>query len=940
MNRTYVALDLELTGLDPVRDDIIEVAMVKFRGDEVLETFSSLVQSTRRLPLRVERMVGIDPHELRSAPPFEAMEARVASFLQGQTVVGHSVETDIGFLSRYGLPTPPRAIDTFELASILVPEARRYTLSALTKRLGITHPNAHRALDDAMASKDLFLALIDRLEHWNPELIREIASSVGPETWPLVMLFQEVLDSAPLTFGQQASVRRSEPSTRSSRGASPLKPREPIEPIDVDALAALFDPHGPFARTLPGYEYRDEQVEMAREVSQALNGPYHLVVEAGTGVGKSLAYLLPAVTFAWQNDRRVVISSNTINLQDQLVQKDIPDLRRALDLEFRAAVLKGRGNYLCQRRLRVFRRTRRADATEARVLAKVLYWLGRTKTGDQNELLLVDDEEQVWGQLQSTSDSCLGDRCPYRANGECFYYRARARAERAHVVVVNHALLLADLGVESHVLPPYDYLIVDEAHHLEDRATDQLSLRVGRREVEILLSAVGMGGVGPRGIVGRLPMLFLDDDQEKQRQKAARHLEEVETQAERARRGAGAMFQRLEEFFKEQRALGGSYDQQIMITSATRIQPDWSDVEIAWEGFSMPLHRVLDGLDEVYRLADGGDAAGADEDRQDLLQELRMLIGRGRELADAVDQIIMEPSENGIYWVTISRRDGEMTLESAPLEVAPILREALFGAKESVILTSATLRTAGSFRYVESRVGLEEPQELAVGSPFDYKSAVLLYVPNDIPEPNEQGYQQAVEHAVVELCQATEGRALVLFTSINQLRTTYYDVRREFERSDILLLGQGIDGSRRHILDTFRSSERAVLFGTRSFWEGVDVMGEALSCLVIARLPFAVPSDPVFYARAKTFDDPFNQYQVPDAILRLRQGFGRLIRSKEDYGVVAVLDRRLLTKRYGVTMLRSLPACTARQGPAASLPGVARAWLDPAVRTAASQDRS
>jgi len=939
MNRTFVALDLELTGLDPVRDDIIEVGLVKFRGDEVLDTFSSLVHSSRRLPLRVERMVGITPEELRSAPPFEALEARLTAFLEGQPVVGHSVETDISFLKRYGLPAPHQAVDTFELASILVPEARRYTLSALAKRLGIAHPNAHRALDDAIASKDLFLALMARLESWDLELIREVASSVGSDAWPLVTLFQEVLDSAPLMFRQQAAKPSQERAARATRSAAPLKPREPIEPLDVDALAALFEPSGPFAKTLPGYEYRDEQVQMMREVAQALNGPYHLVVEAGTGVGKSLAYLLPAITFAMQNGRRVVISSNTINLQDQVVQKDIPDLRRALDLEFRAAVLKGRGNYLCQRRLRVFRRTRRADATEARVLAKVLYWLGHTKTGDQNELLLVDDEQQVWEQLQSTSESCLGERCPYRANGECSYYRARARAERAHVIVVNHALLLADLGVESRVLPPYDYLIVDEAHHLEDRATDQLSLRVGRREIDIFLSAVGMGGTAARGIVGRLPMLFLDGDQEKARQKAAQLLEEVGTQAERARRGAAALFQRLEEFFKEQRALGGTYDQQIMITSATRIQPDWSDIEIAWEGFSMPMHRVMAGLEGVARLADEANSASSDEDRQDLLQELRTLVGRGRELTGAVDQIIMEPSDNGIYWVTISRRDGEMVLESAPLEVAPILRESLFQAKPCVILTSATMRTAGSFRYIEGRVGLEEPEELAVGSPFDFKSAVLLYVPNDVPEPNEQGYQQAVENAVVELCQATEGRALVLFTSINQLRTTYYDVRREFERSDILLLGQGIDGSRRHILDTFRSSERAVLFGTRSFWEGVDVMGEALSCLVIARLPFAVPSDPIFYARAKTFEDPFNQYQVPDAILRLRQGFGRLIRSKEDYGVVAVLDRRLLTKRYGMTMLRSLPSCTARQGPVDSLPGVARAWLDPALRSGKSKDR-
>ena len=933
MNRTYVALDLELTGLDPARDDIIEVGLVKFRGDEVLDQFTSLVRTSRRLPLKIERMVGIAPSELRDAPSFESIEGRITQLLGSHPVVGHSVDTDIAFLSRYGLPGPSQVIDTFELASILVPEARRYTLSHLARRMGIAHSRAHRALDDAIAAKDLFLALMQRLENWDIELIREIAGSIEADAWPLKRLFDAVLQSAPLTLRKASAPSQSLVKSRTSVRGRPLKPRDTVQPLDVGALTELFEPDGPFAKTLKGYEYRSEQVAMMQEVAQAFNGSYHLMVEAGTGVGKSLAYLLPAVRFAVQNDRRVVISSNTINLQDQVAQKDLPDLQRALGLDFRAAVLKGRGNYLCQRRLRIFRRSRRTDANEARVLAKVLYWLGQTKTGDQNELLLVNEERQVWRQIQSTSESCLGDRCPYRADGECFYYRARARAERAHVLVVNHALLLADLGLENRVLPQYDYLVIDEAHHLEDRATDQMSMSVGRREIELFLGSVGTERRGmPRGIVGRLPMLFLDQEDEASRKKLTSLLGDIASQADGARIAAAGLFDCLTRFFKEQRALGGNYDQEIMITSATRIQPDWTDVEIAWESYSAPMNRVIEGLGEVTLMAEDADIPDEDEERQDLLQELKMLLGRGRDLVQAVDEIVIAPTENGIYWVTISRRDGQMTLARAPLRVSRILSESLFHAKQSVILTSATLRTGGSFRYIEDRIGIEEPEELAVGSPFNHKSAVLLYVPSDIPEPNERGYQQAVEHAVVELCQATEGRALVLFTSISQLRNTYYDVRHEFERSDLILLGQGIDGSRRHLLDTFRTSERAVLFGTRSFWEGVDVVGEALSCLVIVRLPFAVPTDPVFYARAKTFDDPFNQYQVPDAILRLRQGFGRLIRSKDDFGVVAVLDRRLLTKRYGTTMLRSLPACTARKGPVASLPGVARAWLDPTLR--------
>jgi len=333
---------------------------------------------------------------------------------------------------------------------------------------------------------------------------------------------------------------------------------------------------------------------------------------------------------------------------------------------------------------------------------------------------------------------------------------------------------------------------------------------------------------------------------------------------------------------------------------------------------------------------------GEDATRDELVQELKTQLQRGGELAAGLQAILIEPRTDGIYWISIARRDQEITLHSAPLHVGPMLQERLFSTKDCVVLTSATLRTGDSFRFIRERLGLEDADELAVDSPFDFKSAVLLYVPKDIPEPNQPYYQKTVENAIIDVCRAIGGRTLVLFTSNSQLNTTYHAVQRPLEREDIVVFAQGIDGSRRQILDSFRTTPQSVLMGTRSFWEGVDVVGPALSALMLVRLPFAVPSDPIVAARSETFDDPFHYYQVPDAILRFRQGFGRLIRSKTDRGVVVVMDKRVTSKSYGRLFLESLPECTVQQAPLMNLAQAAKAWVDapdaPAARYGSTDD--
>jgi DNA polymerase-3 subunit epsilon/ATP-dependent DNA helicase DinG len=944
MPRTYVALDLELTGLDRQRDEIIEVALVRFKGSEILDTFSSLVHTRRPVSPRIEQMIGLSSRDVVDAPRLEQLRGEILRFVSNYPLVAHSIETDLFFLQKQGLSLQNVALDTFELASILVPEANTYSLVSLSEMMGIPLPDAHRALPDALATQALFAALVTRFDEWDLPLLREILSMAQASAWSLWPLLQDVIQDRETRTGMPLLAEA--PSSRAFRGsefanlprepddAPPLAPAADITPIDPDPLVAAISPGGALARIFPGYEYRPQQVEMLKAVAEAFNAPEHLLVEAGTGTGKSLAYLLPAIQFATQNERRVVVSSNTINLQDQLYTKDIPDLQHLLKQPFRAALLKGRGNYICLRRLSTFRRSRQMTIDGVRVLAKVMAWLPKTHTGDQSELLLLNAENGIWKELQATSETCIGDRCPYHSGGRCFFHRARSRAEHAHLVVVNHALLLSDLMLENRILPEYDYVIIDEAHHLEEQATNQFGLEIARQDVAAFLGALSQPGVtGPSGLLGQIPALF-DAYQvsDPVRQTIADQIERMANHIDSALANLDTLFRILTLFLEDYQEPGaasqGAYDRTVRITPGLRIQPGWSDIEIASDNLAAPLKQIVQGLEQlaawITRLPDEEDQL-----KTDMLLEVKSQLQRGTEICHGIDQILVDPNDDFVYWVSVSQYNQEVALHSAPIHVGELLNERLFTDKECVILTSATLRTDREFGYIEDRLGMERPTHVAVDSPFDFQSAVLLYVPKDIPEPNEPYYQKNVEQAIVSLVQATEGRALVLFTSNSQLNATYRATHSVLEKEGIIVLGQGIDGSRRQILESFRATPRAVLMGTRSFWEGVDVVGSSLSCLIITRLPFAVPDDPILTARSETFEDPFNQYYLPETILRFRQGFGRLIRSKEDFGVVAVLDKRLITKTYGKAILRSLPPCTARMGPIETLPVLARRWLDP-----------
>jgi DNA polymerase-3 subunit epsilon/ATP-dependent DNA helicase DinG len=929
---SIVALDLETTGLDPKKDAIIEIGAVRFNERRLEDEWSTLINPGRRIPPNITQLTGITDRMVHNAPPIHDVLSELAGFVGDSPVLGHNVRFDLSFLRRYDILKDNEAIDTYELAAVLLPTAERYNLGAISKNLGVLVQATHRALDDANATRGAYLRLLDEANQLPIHLLAEFVRLGEPIDWDAYWTFRRILGqrSKEVVSPEQVRQRYEGPIYKGAIGGygPPLHPSEELVQLDPEDVASILEHGGPFSHHFPDYEFRPQQVAMLHAVAEALSIGRHLLVEAGTGTGKSMAYLIPAALWAIENDSRVVISTNTINLQDQLINKDIPDLQDALSLDLRAIVLKGRSNYICPRRLEILRRRGPENEEELRVLAKVLVWLEGTETGDRSEINLNGPlERSAWMRISADDEGCTAENCMKRTGGICPFYRSRQAAQSSHLLIVNHALLLADVASGNRVLPEYDALIVDEAHHMESAVTNALSYRVTQWDVERLLRELG----GPNaGALGWLLAALHDTVSPDEFASFSNLVNMVTDQAFRLEKYVRDFFQAVDQFLFEQREGRpvGNYSQQERIQPATRTQPAWADVEFAWDEAQRTLEPLIENLTKLIQgLSEVIDVLS--EEDEELYGRFTNLYGRFSAFNDNLNALVFEPISDQIYWVESRSNGGRLAFNAAPLHIGPLMQRYLWHEKMSMILTSATLTTAGEFDYLRERLYAEDAYELALGSPFDYENATLLYIANDIPEPNDRGgHQRSVERGLINLCKATGGRTLVLFTSYDQLRRTSRAITPALAKQDILVYEQGGGASPHSLLDSFRSAEKAVLLGTRSFWEGVDVPGEALSVLVIVKLPFDVPSDPIVASRAETFEDPFYQYALPEAILRFRQGFGRLIRTQYDRGVVAIFDKRVLSKRYGRSFLDSLPPCTSKAGPLSELPRAATRWLN------------
>ena len=942
----WVAFDLETTGLAAEKDAIIEIGAVKFQGGRTLDTFQCLVNPQRRISPFIASLTGIRQRDLDRADTIERVAASFISFVGASPLIAHNADFDLGFLRSNGIEFANLVVDTYDLAYIVRPDAPSYSLENMAQHLELPHDRPHRALDDAIAAKMLFLSLLEDASELDPMTLSAMQRLAQASNWSLAYLLNGITANP---TASQASVRPElveghiaqhldaadgtknigingldmQRISRRLHAGGVLRERETVTPIDADVVASMFSEGGALSHALDGFEARSEQSQMAQAVTEAINDGERIIIEAGTGVGKSLAYLLPAALYALTNGKRVVISTNTINLQEQLLHKDVPILVEALksvdgggeDLRF--TPLKGRANYLCMRRWNTMSSSTEPSPEDARMLAKTMLWLDSTASGDRAEINLGHPRAAApWDRLSANNArGCL------RNESVCFLRSARERAAASHLVIVNHALLLADATVGRTIIPDYDVLIIDEAHHLEEEATKHLGFELTQAGFNEHLQNLS----GEAGIPNQATTAFrtATSDTTDRRETVETVVDEIARLLPRMRDSIARLLAGLEGM--AQRA-NSPYAQQTRITRGTRANPKWSELEIGWENADLALGELSRQLATLQRALADLEEAGL-LNYESLVNDLDDAAQQNDTLRRQLKEFVVAPEDDAIYWLTVSARRAELSLHAAPLHVAEQLDELVFSQTRSVIMTSATLSTERTFDHIIERTGFTDSRELLLGSPFDFPSAAVLCLPNDMPEPRSWAYQEMLEGAIKDAAIAAEGRTMALFTSYSALRSTASSIKDDLKMRGIEVLQQGADGPPAQVVRRFMQNPSAVLLGTASFWEGVDLPGDALSVLIVARLPFTVPSEPVFQARSELYDNAFMQYAVPQAILRLRQGFGRLIRTKTDRGAVIILDRRVTASRYGSAFLRSLPPARRVDCALYQLPGIIRAHL-------------
>lgn len=926
MKDTYVSLDLEMTSGRADSQEAVEIGAVKFRGERVIASWSRLVRPSVPLSYSVQILTGIKPDDLTRAPSLSDVAPELLSFVGGYPVVGQTISVDVACLRRQGVVLDNALLDTFELASVLLPRMPSYSLASLAAHFGIAFPRQHRAVADALVTKSLFLALYREALKLDADVLREITRLAAPFDWPLKRVFRDAQAERPGETAGGASIRQQLLAKRNGDDLplevlllappppQPLEPSPERRPASLERLARLLseDERAASSSTL----------EVAQAVAVALAEGRRLIVEAPGDAARRLGYVLPSVEYALANQTTVVLSASAPARQDELVSRSLPEAARLLGKPPRLVAVKPRESYLCFRQWTALRRRQDLSLAEALLLIKTLVWLPTTQTGDVAELNLSDEERSIWRSIAVDEDGCDPDSCSYARRGVCFLSRVREAARGAHVVVTSHPVVVSDTRSRVRLLPSHGPLVLDEAHRLEDEATKALACEVRGSEL--------IGRLGDlHGLAELLTLRGADRPRRGQgvpQPTGWRSIgEALGAAAESALQAAQEFASALAGFVKAEGGGDRGFEPRARLTRAARGRPPWQRALVTWQTLDPRLVALAEALRPAESTFQTRSSTTRTAEDEDLGARIHSDLAWIERLVDRLRAQVAEPDPSLVCWV--STRSGDVALHSAPLRVGDVLAHDVFGSREAVVINSDSLSVDGAFDFVADRLGLAGARTLAVRTDSE-RHPVLVYLPSDVPEPEQPTYQGSLQQALIDLCSATRGRTLVLFTSHGQLRQTWKSIQGRLADRGILVIGQGVEGSgRRNLLHTFSSNPKTVLLATGSFWESVDVPPEALRVLVVPRLPFPPPGDPVIAARSEGLKDPLHEYSLPLAILRLKQGFARLSRVAGAREVFVLFDHRVQSKGYGQVVLRSLPSGEVRVGSVREMPAEVARWL-------------
>ncbi|MGI6198586.1 MAG: helicase C-terminal domain-containing protein [Candidatus Cloacimonadaceae bacterium] len=909
----FVALDIETTGLDAEKDEIIEIAAIRFSQGQVAERFQSFVKPRKQVPKFIQHLTRISASELNDAPSLDIVLTQLGEFVKDKIIVGHNINFDLGFINRQLTnrnlsPLLNTKWDTLELSRIYFPFTLDHSLNSVCTYLDIELTDAHRADADATATGELMLAMAAHIaSHYSLltnarlyELCKQaqIDHLIGNFLYSLIEWQRRNLGAAKLN---------PPPNDRVNVVEHVVEKNRKIEMEDFFGIGGLLH------KQFDNYEFREGQLQMSKLVQEAFAQDKHLAVEAGTGVGKSFAYLVPAIGHCLGSEGTVVISTNTKNLQEQLFFKDLPLLRDILPQSFKAVLVKGRENYICQRRWEAMLReqTDGLSPWDARSLLYLFVWKLQTLSGDVSENSSFDRKRSslFWRKINSDRYSCMGRRCP-KAN-DCYVMTLRKNIETASLVVANHSLLLADLLNDNSTLGPYSRLVIDEAHNLPASAASHLGIEISNAELTNNFNQLSYGVKKRSGFLTQtqlnLNKAIITDAAKNHATQVVKMLNE---DVDKLKDATTELFNEVSIRLQSDNNYG-----KLRIKDVADFPAVFTKLNALINNYKQ-LMKDLQALQNIYSTFNAKQIHGYAE----TIDFLSATFKRFSEMEQKLLNIQNPNLEDYALWLSSEyspdRKNPNSSISYAPVEVSGLLNNLLYKSVESIVFTSATLAIRGSFKYFHNQSGLSQLEEdklrsEIVDSPFDYNTQSKLMISSFLPEHKDKFFMNQALSCLQQILGATDVGTMMLFTSYKDLNTVYDHLDEELYRKGRPFFAQGKVGTRTSILDEFKRHQNAVLLGTNSFWEGVDIQGESLSLLILFKLPFLVPSEPIVEAYIDKLEregkDSFMHYMLPNALLRLRQGFGRLIRSKTDRGVVLIMDSRVSNKRYGRFFKEVLP---------------------------------